>query len=121
MKITNNQFKTIIKDCVARNDIFGAELVCAEVIKNGRLCQTARIMKSKLEKKRDAANAGFAELFRSYRSFLKDERNSEALKCCTEMKKKYPHMWSAWACLGEALLIVHSYKLAEFALVRAIE
>lgn len=121
MKITKNQFKTIIQNCVARNDIFGAELVCAEVIKNGRLSETARIMKSKLEKKRDSANIGFAELFRAYRSYLKDGRNSEALHYCTEMKKNYPGMWNTWACLGEALLTVHNYKLAEFALVRANE
>ena len=121
MKITRNKFNDVIRDCVARNDIFGAENLCLEVIKNGKLCETARMMKLKLEKKRDFSNVEFAELFRSNRSFLKDHRNSEALGCCAEMRKKYPSMWNTWACLGEALLIINSYKLAEFALVRANE
>ena len=121
MKITINQFKAIIRDCVARNDIFGAELVCSEVIKNGKLCVTARTMRSKLEKKRDAAHVGFYELFRTYRDFLKNGRNQEALHSCTEMKKQFPQMWFAWACLGEALLRAGSFKLAEFALVRATQ
>ena len=121
MKITRNQFKDMIQNCVARNDIFGAELFCAEVIKNGKLSETAGKIKSQLKKKRDSTNIGFSELFRSYRSYIKDGRNSEALHCCTDMKKNYNRMWNTWACLGEALLTVSSYKLAEFALIRANE
>lgn len=121
MKITPKQFKTVIHDCITRNDIFGAESVCAEVIENKKLPETARVMKSKLKKKRDAANIRFAELFRAYRDSLNGGCNSESLHFCMEMKKEFPQMWNTWACLGEALLIARSSKLAEFALVRALE